>query len=192
MGKIIGFIPAKGISNRLPKKNKIVFLGKPLISWTLEAAAGSKFLDEIYVSTEDSEIKDISLKAGVRVIDRPLDLCQNDVGKQQVLEHALPRIEKECGSLDKNDIICMLQANSPEITSNKIDEAIGKVVFNREVFECISMNKYTLFTDGAIRVFKKHCLNNIGLGMYLSVVLTDYTDVHFESDLNKIEDSLIV
>ena len=50
MTKIIAFIPAKGISNRLPQKNKRQFLGKPLISWTLEAAKKSKLLTNIYPS----------------------------------------------------------------------------------------------------------------------------------------------
>ena len=50
--KVIGFIPAKGHSNRLKDKNIYQLLGKPLIHWSLEAANKSKYLDDIFVSTE--------------------------------------------------------------------------------------------------------------------------------------------
>ena len=85
----------------------------------------------------------------------------------------------------------MLQANSPQLKSDKIDEAIKKVISPlTNVYECLSINKTDLITDGAIRVFRRKCLNNRGLGMYLSAVLTDYVDVHTIEDIKKIENLL--
>ena len=49
---ILGLIPARGGSKRLPGKNILNLAGKPLISWTIEAALGSKYIDEVVVSIE--------------------------------------------------------------------------------------------------------------------------------------------
>ena len=54
----------------------------------------------------------------------------------------------------------------------------------------MSINKNSLITDGAIRVFRKQCLDNRGLGMYLSAVLTDYVDVHTINDIKYLEEIL--
>ena len=40
----IALIPARGGSKRIPKKNIIDFLGKPMIAWTIEAAVQSEKL----------------------------------------------------------------------------------------------------------------------------------------------------
>jgi len=181
---IIALIPAKGNSNRLPNKNLYLLKGKPLLCWTIDAAKKSKYLHEIYVSTENKEIKKKALENNVKVIDRPLELSGNSIGKQEVLEHALSIIEKD----ENIDVICMLQANSPELKHEKIDEAIEKIInSNGKVWDCISINKETLFTDGAIRVFQRHCVNEKGIGMYKAIVLTDYIDVHYMEDVKTIE-----
>ena len=186
--KTIAIIPAKGHSNRLKNKNRYMLLGKPLISYTIEQAKKSKFIDEIYVSTEDKHIKKISLDLGVKVIDRPQELVEDNFdndffGKQRVAEHALKILQ------DKIECVCLLQANSPQITVEKIDEAIAKLFDpNKRVWQCISINEQTLFTDGAIRVFKRRCIEDIGLDMYLSVVFTDYVDVHTIEDIYELEE----
>ena len=53
-------ITARGGSKRLPNKNKKILCGKPLIVWTIEAAKKSKFVRNIYVSTDSQEIAEIS------------------------------------------------------------------------------------------------------------------------------------
>jgi len=182
--RIVAFIPAKGNSNRLKGKNMFPLKDKPLICWTFDAIKESKYLDEVYISTDSEEISNISLLYGFNVIERPPELTLQHVGKQEVLEHAIVEIE----DVEKVDYICMLQANSPQIEASKIDEAVEKVVNSAgEVWECLSINKETLFTDGAIRVFHRDCLTRKGLGMYISTVLTDYVDVHTIEDIRNIE-----
>ena len=55
-GKLLAIIPARGNSKRLPGKNTKNLLGKPLISWTINAALKSKYIDRVVVSTDDDEI----------------------------------------------------------------------------------------------------------------------------------------
>ena len=43
--KVIAIILARGGSKRIPKKNIIDFMGRPMITWTIEAAIKSKIFD---------------------------------------------------------------------------------------------------------------------------------------------------
>ena len=54
--RIIAIIPARGGSKRLPKKNIYLLKGKPLIAYSIAACKGSKYINEIYVSSDDKEI----------------------------------------------------------------------------------------------------------------------------------------
>ena len=54
--RILGLIPARGGSKRIPGKNKKLLAGKPLINWTIELAKTSASICDIVVSTDDPEI----------------------------------------------------------------------------------------------------------------------------------------
>ena len=54
--RVLGIIPARGGSKGLPKKNILDTNGKPLISWTIQQAEKSTYIDRIIVSTDDEEI----------------------------------------------------------------------------------------------------------------------------------------
>ena len=53
---VVGIIPARGGSSRLKDKNILPLCGKPLISYTIEAAQKAESLDRIVVSTDNEEI----------------------------------------------------------------------------------------------------------------------------------------
>ena len=63
----IAIIPARGGSKRIPKKNIKDFMGKPIISYSIENALKSNLFDEVMVSTDDDEIAKISIKYGAKV-----------------------------------------------------------------------------------------------------------------------------
>lgn len=67
MTKKIAVIPARGGSKRIPKKNIIDFCGKPMITWTIEAALHSGCFDRVIVSTDSEEIAKISTQCGCPV-----------------------------------------------------------------------------------------------------------------------------
>ncbi|WP_370088950.1 pseudaminic acid cytidylyltransferase [Ekhidna sp.] len=53
-------IPARGGSKRIPRKNIRDFCGKPIISYSIEAARESGLFDEVMVSTDDEEIANVA------------------------------------------------------------------------------------------------------------------------------------
>ncbi len=148
--RIVAIIPARGNSKRLPRKNIYPFFGRPLMQWAIEACQASKHIQEIYVSTEDPEIKAVALGLGVRVIDRPMELAQDDVWTQKVLQHAVTEIEKDGTPLD---IVARIQANSPQVEADKIDEAIEKLE-SAQRWEIFSVDEEGL-EDAAIHVMRR-------------------------------------
>ena len=65
--KNLAVIPARGGSKRIPKKNNIDFMGKPLMAWTIEAAIESELFDRIILSTDDEEFAETGRRFGLEV-----------------------------------------------------------------------------------------------------------------------------
>lgn len=63
----IAIIPARGGSKRIPRKNIKLFLGKPIIAYSIKAALDSGLFDTVMVSTDDEEIKSIAMEYGAEV-----------------------------------------------------------------------------------------------------------------------------
>ncbi|EGA3414683.1 pseudaminic acid cytidylyltransferase, partial [Campylobacter coli] len=64
--KNLCIIPARGESKRIPRKNIIDFLGKPLIAYSIENALNSGIFDEVVLSSDDEEIIEVALKYGAK------------------------------------------------------------------------------------------------------------------------------
>lgn len=118
-------IPARGGSKGLPRKNVLSIAGRPLLTHTVAHALGASTVDRIYVSTDDSEISEIAVKAGALVIDRPAELSDDEATTEQVLEHAL-RVMLEEYDLDPA-ILVLLQCTSPIRAPEDIDSAVSMV-----------------------------------------------------------------
>ena len=65
-------IPARSGSKRIPNKNIINLHGKPLIHYVIEESL--KVTNNVYVSTDGEEIKNVCHNYNVHVIDRPKEL----------------------------------------------------------------------------------------------------------------------
>ena len=57
---VLAFIPARGGSKGIIKKNLVLLNGKPLIQYTIEAAQHSKYVNDIILSSDDPEIIEFS------------------------------------------------------------------------------------------------------------------------------------
>jgi len=80
----VAFIPARGGSKRLPRKNRLDFHGKPMMAYTVEAALESDLFDQVVVSTEDHKIADIAKQYGAVVDQRSPDLSTDAATVDQV------------------------------------------------------------------------------------------------------------
>lgn len=105
MDKTYGLILAKGESNRLPNKNKLMFHGKPMFLHNVDKCLG--IFERVYVSSDDDDILDWADSRGAIAIKRPKELC-GDVPNIPVYKHAL----KFMGDVEN---IVAVQANSPTV-----------------------------------------------------------------------------
>ena len=122
--KILVVIPAKGGSKGIPRKNIRLLNNKPLISYSIDIAKSSEYVDDVVVTTDDSEIALLSEKFGASVIRRSDELSGDEVSLDQVVYDAM--IKKEKLAFDEYDIVITLQPASPLLKSSTLDKAIEK------------------------------------------------------------------
>ncbi len=107
----LAVIPARGGSKRVPKKNIKLFCGKPLISYSIQAALDSGVFDEVIVSTDSPEIADIAKQQSVGVpFMRPEHLSNDHVGTWQVMQHAVREMAELRGT---PEYVCCIYATAP-------------------------------------------------------------------------------
>lgn len=66
--EIIGVIPARLHSQRLPFKLIRDLLGKPLLQWTWENVQKARLLDKLIIACDDIQIKEIAERFGAEVV----------------------------------------------------------------------------------------------------------------------------
>ena len=120
MGSIIGIIPARAGSKRLPGKNTKSLSGKPLVQWTFDAAHDSTYLDRLIVSTDDPVVMEIGLRSRIEIIERPCKLAGDTATSYDVVKHVLDSIPDH----STIEAVVLLQPTSPLRTSRDIDGAI--------------------------------------------------------------------
>ena len=121
---ILVVIPARGGSKGIPRKNLRLLNNKPLISYAIQTAKSSAYVDDVVVTTEDSQIALIAEKFGASVVRRSEELATDEVALDPVIYDAM--IQKEKQAFDEYDIIITLQPTSPLISVRTLDSAIEK------------------------------------------------------------------
>lgn len=106
----IAIIPARGGSQRIPRKNIRLFHGKPILAYSIETAQKSGLFDDVWVSTEDAEIGRIAIQCGARWQHRSTVGAEDGVGTQAVMAEALTDI----GGIP--ELACCIYATAPLMT----------------------------------------------------------------------------
>ena len=122
--KILVVIPARGGSKGIPRKNIRLLGDKPLISYAINLAKSSQYVDDVVVSTEDTEIAVIAEKSGASIIRRSPDLAGDRIPLDPVIFDAT--VQKEKQAFDEYDIVITLRPTSPLIKTETLDSAIEK------------------------------------------------------------------
>jgi len=120
---VLGIIPARAGSKRVPDKNIRLLNGKPLIQYTIEAAHQSQLLDHLLVSTDSQKYAELCKSLGANVpFLRPDDLAQSSTGDLPVLLHAIDWYEENHSKIVEH--VVLLRPTSPFKTGEMIDESI--------------------------------------------------------------------
>lgn len=158
MKNTVVIIPARGGSKGLPRKNIMALNNKPLIHYTIEAVRALFKDEDIYVSTDDEEIKSVVEDTGLEVpFLRPKDLATDTSNTRDVLIHALD-FYKDSRSFDP-EIAILLQPTSPFRKAKHIKEALS--LYNKKLDMVVSVKHtqsnpyFTLFEETKEGVLEK-------------------------------------
>lgn len=120
--KTIAFIPVRGGSKSIPKKNIKPLCGKPLIFWVMSALQITNKINEIVVATDSDEIEKTVLNfnfSKTRIFRRSSENAADTSTTESVM---LEYIEKS--PLDDDDVFILAQATSPLTESVHFTEAL--------------------------------------------------------------------
>lgn len=156
--KILAIIPARGGSKGIPRKNIKEICGKPLITYTIEAALKCEYIDRVIVSTDDEEIAQVSKASGAEVpFLRPDELASDNSPTIDCVIDLLEKLKRD--QQYTPEYVALLQCTSPLRNSKHLDEAINELfISNRDgiVSVCeVEANPYwmNVIKDGKLEYF---------------------------------------
>lgn len=128
--KILAVIPARAGSKGIPNKNLRILGAKPMIYYAINNAIKSRYITDIVVSTDSTEVALIAKQMGVKVHQRNKDLCKDDITLDPVIYDAIDKKENW-------DYIVTLQPTSPTLSVSTLDSAIQYAI-NQDMDTLIS------------------------------------------------------
>ncbi len=128
---ILVVIPARGGSKGIPRKNLRLLNGKPLIYYSIKTALSSKYNLDVYVSSEDDEILNTAIQFGAKTHKRDINIADDKTTLDPVVYdcyiYAKYRENKDYS------LIITMQPTSPLLKTISLDNAIDKILNNKEI-----------------------------------------------------------
>jgi N-acylneuraminate cytidylyltransferase len=148
---IIALIPARGGSERIPRKNTRMLAGHPLIAYAIAGARNAGIFDGIYVSTEDEETQDIALKYGAGVIKRPKKYSTWKSPDWEWINHALKNKK-----LGKADMFVILRPTNPFRQAYTIRWAVNRFISRQKRADSLRTVRLVTETPFKMWLLDKH------------------------------------
>ncbi|WP_431163723.1 cytidylyltransferase domain-containing protein [Flagellimonas beolgyonensis] len=146
---ILVVIPARAGSKGIPGKNIKLLGDKPLIAHSIEIAKAIVPMEDICVSTDGIDIKQVAEQFGISVpFIRPSSLASDTAGTYEVLLHALNYFESKG---KEYNIVVLLQPTSPFRKLTHVKEALA--IYEEEIDMVVSVKEtksnpyYNLFEE---------------------------------------------
>jgi 3-deoxy-manno-octulosonate cytidylyltransferase (CMP-KDO synthetase) len=109
---VLGVIPARLASTRLPRKMLREIAGRPLVAWTYEAARRAPDLDDVLVATDADEVLQACARLGIPAM---LTSGAHPSGTDRVWEVAQSRAA---------DVYVNVQGDEPFVTAGHIGQLV--------------------------------------------------------------------
>ena len=137
---VLAITLARGGSKSIYKKNIALLKNKPLISYTINAALDSKYIDEYIISTDDKEIADVAENLGATIpFLRPENLSSDTASSADALIHAVNAYEEI--TKKKYDYIIELMCTNPFKSGEMIDDIISTLDRNEKADAVITVER---------------------------------------------------
>ena len=122
--KIDAWIFARGGSKGCPGKNIRLLNGKPLIAHAIEVGKQCPYINNVFVSTDDKEIAEVSEQYGAIVpFLRPIELAQDTSPEHKAWQHAVRWMQNQ-SEYPMMDIMVSLPTVAPLRTVEDVNRGI--------------------------------------------------------------------
>jgi len=143
-------------SRGFPGKNTTNVLGKKLCEYPLIAATGSKYIEKIFISTDCPKISEVGKKYKAEIIDRPKNLATSEALGEDVFQHGYFKIKEKLKNKKKEiDLIVLLFANAPTVTSKLIDQGIDILKKDLSFDSAVTTSVYNMWSPLRARRLQK-------------------------------------
>jgi N-acylneuraminate cytidylyltransferase len=124
--KQVAIITARGGSKRIPRKNILPFLGRPIISYSIHAALESQLFTEVMVSTDDEEIARIAeIEGAIVPFFRSKENADDFSGTADVIAEVINRYRERGMIFDAG---CCIYPTAPFVNPAILKEGYKKLV----------------------------------------------------------------
>ncbi|MBT6225211.1 MAG: 3-deoxy-manno-octulosonate cytidylyltransferase [Candidatus Scalindua sp.] len=129
--KVVGMIPARLQSSRLPEKALIEIDGLPMVIHTCKRAQMAESLDDVYLATDSEKIKKAAESYGIKVI---MTSSQHQTGSD--------RIAEACSNIDC-EIVVNIQGDELLLKPEHIDAIVDPLLKNMSLQIAVGVTSYT-------------------------------------------------
>ena len=133
--KTYAFIFARGGSKGLPGKNIKKLNGKPLLAYSIDMAKSIEAIEEVFVSSDDEDIKEVALKYKAKVISRPSNLATDTSPEIDSWKHAIKFLKQSGDSFDR---FISLPTTAPLRSKIDIENALNALTDSSDVVVTIT------------------------------------------------------
>ena len=126
-----------------PKKNIYPILKRPTMLYPLLASLNSKFVDEVYVSTDSKKIEEIAKKFGVEVIKRPPELATSESLSDDVFVHGYRHVKNKIKK--EIELVVILMCNAIMILPETIDKGIEILRTRQDADSAVTVSSYNMW-----------------------------------------------
>ena len=147
----VAIIPARGGSERIPRKNIKLFHGKPIIAYSIETALRSKLFDRVIVSTNDREIAEVACRVGAESpFLRPDFLSDSFTGTNVVVKHAIEWLNNQGEAVE---YACCIYATAPFLQVGYLKEGFVQLLQSGRMY-AFSVTTFPFPIQRAIQIAK--------------------------------------
>jgi pseudaminic acid cytidylyltransferase len=159
----LAVIPARGGSQRIPRKNIRPFHGRPIISYAITAALAAGCFDEVMVSTDDNEIATVARAAGAAV---PFMRSPQNASHTATTADVLLEVLRQYEGNGRNwTELCCLYPTAPFVTPEALNAGLEKLTHGASGVISVVRFSYPIqralrITNGQVSMFHPEHLNS--------------------------------
>jgi hypothetical protein len=128
-----------------PGKNVALILNRKLSEYPMLHAIHSKYIDKVYISTDDPQLMELADKYGIEKIERPAYLATKEALGEHAFVHGFQEIQKR-NPEEKIEFIVLLFCNAVTFLSKHIDEGIEVLSGNDTLDSAVTVSQYNWYS----------------------------------------------